>query len=188
MSSAPVVVKVGGSLFDLPDLGPRLKRWLDMLPPAPVLLVPGGGPTTDVVRALDQQHGLGEEKSHWLALQALGLNAHFLALLLGACPVIPDVDRQLAGLQVLDALPFARADERRPGHLPHDWTVTSDSVAARAAVVAGARRLVLLKSISIPQEIGWAEAERRGWVDPFFTRVVGRELEVEVLNFRSWGL
>lgn len=52
-----VVVKVGGSLFDLPDLGPRLRAWLKTLRTADVLLVPGGGPTADVVRSLDRAHG-----------------------------------------------------------------------------------------------------------------------------------
>ena len=36
--SAPVVVKVGGSLFDWPDLGPRLRAFLDTLKP-PILIV-----------------------------------------------------------------------------------------------------------------------------------------------------
>src|ERR1700737_80612 len=81
-SLAPVVVKVGGSLFDLPDLGPRLKSWLDELASFAVVLVPGGGPTANVVRELDRHHGLGEETAHWLALQALTFNAAFLAALL----------------------------------------------------------------------------------------------------------
>jgi aspartokinase-like uncharacterized kinase len=68
-SSGPVVVKVGGSLFDLPDLGPRLEVWLGAR--RSVVLVPGGGPTTDVVRALDRTHRLGEEAAHWLALRSI---------------------------------------------------------------------------------------------------------------------
>ena len=43
-----------------------------------ILLIPGGGPTADAIRTFDKAHGLGEEASHWLALHALALNAHFL--------------------------------------------------------------------------------------------------------------
>ena len=45
-----IVVKVGGSLFDHPRLGPGLRAYLDSLAPADVLLVPGGGPVAGAVR------------------------------------------------------------------------------------------------------------------------------------------
>jgi aspartokinase-like uncharacterized kinase len=170
-----VVVKVGGSLFDLPDLGPRLCAWLTALGAADVLLVPGGGPTADVVRALDRGHGLGEETSHWLALRALTLNAYFLqALFPGAAVVGQPHERPIPSAvpAILDAFRFAQADEGRPGQLPHCWAVTSDAVAARVAVTAGARQLVLLKSVTIPEGLTWAEAGQRGFVDEWFARVL----------------
>jgi aspartokinase-like uncharacterized kinase len=180
MPSAPIVVKVGGSLFDLPDLGPRLGQWLTTLAKPEILLLPGGGPTADLIRDLDRTHHLGEEAAHWLALQALSLNAHFLARLLSpfAQPVVieePDVCDSLwrnGRLPILDAHRFARADEGRPGCLPHRWSVTSDSVAARVAVVAGASQLTLLKSATLPEGIDWAEAGRRGFVDAYFAEAL----------------
>ena len=60
------VFKVGGSLFDLPDLGQRL-AWLAEAQLSTVLLVPGGGPTAEIIRNLDRRHRLGEEAAHWLA-------------------------------------------------------------------------------------------------------------------------
>lgn len=184
MSSNLVVVKVGGSLFDLPDLGPRLLSWLDALPNSTLLLVPGGGAMADVIRDLDRCHRLGEERSHWLALQAMVVNAHFLAALLPGCRVVPAVEAG-GGLQVLDAFRFALADERRPDHLPHRWSVTSDTVAARAALVFGARELILLKSIDMAPEMDWREAGRRGFVDGSFAEVVGTRLKVRAVNLRS---
>jgi aspartokinase-like uncharacterized kinase len=187
-----VVVKVGGSLFDLPELGPRLRAWLKTMGGADVLLVPGGGPTADVVRALDRAHGLGEEASHWLALRALTLNAYFLqALLPGAAIVVDPHERSLPSgrLAVLDPFGFAQADEARPRHLPHSWAVTSDSLAARAAVVAAARELILLKSVALPQGLSWEEAGRRGLVDEWFARAVAQapagSLAVRCVAFRG---
>jgi aspartokinase-like uncharacterized kinase len=180
MPSAPIVVKVGGSLFDLPDLGPQLGQWLTTLGTGEVLLLPGGGPTADVIRDLDRTHGLGEEVAHWLALQALSLNAHFLAHLLtpfaqpavveepGAC----DSLWRCGKLPILDAHRFARADEGRPGCLPHRWSVTSDSLAARVAVFTGASQLILLKAATLPEGIDWTEAGRRGFVDVCFAEVL----------------
>ena len=65
---SPVIVKVGGSLYDLPDLGPRLLRLLDRPEMQPTFVVPGGGRLVDDIRGLDRLHRLGEEASHWLAL------------------------------------------------------------------------------------------------------------------------
>jgi hypothetical protein len=168
----PIIAKVGGSLFDWPELGPRLRAWLDALLPLRAFLVPGGGPTADVIRELDRHHVLGEEASHWLALQALSLNARFLQVL-------------LPGAVIVDAHDFAREDESRPSALPHSWDVTSDSVALRVAKVTGARRLVLLKSVNFPPLIAAPEAGRRGLVDAYFASTQA-ETELYALNLRSW--
>jgi 5-(aminomethyl)-3-furanmethanol phosphate kinase len=190
---SPTVVKVGGSLYDLPDLGPRLRYWLAKDAPPRVLLVPGGGPTADVVRAFDQRFRLGEEAAHWLALRALTVNAHLLAELVGG-PVVGDWGECPAAwgagrVPVLDGFAFAAADEVRPDHLPHSWAVTSDSLAARAAVVGEAGRLILLKSVGIPEGIDWSEAARRGWVDAWFPSVLRQRpgLRVTTIAFRDPG-
>ncbi|HTU19407.1 MAG TPA: hypothetical protein VMG10_15205 [Gemmataceae bacterium] len=189
------VVKVGGSLYDLANLGPRLRRWLDeQFADIRVVLVPGGGGTADMIRHLDRCHGLGEETSHWLALRALSLNAHFLAGLLPAAFVAGKLEALRAAweknrLPVLDVHEFARDDEERSGRLPHSWAVTSDAVAARVAVVVQARHLVLLKSATIPPGTSWKEAGRRGLVDAMFTEVLREapaDLQVSAVNLRRW--
>jgi aspartokinase-like uncharacterized kinase len=191
----PFVVKVGGSLFDLPNLGTRLVNWLVTLACREILLVPGGGAAADVVRAADRCHHLGEQPSHWLALRALSLNAHLLAVLLprfSSAQVVEEIGActgawQNGFLPILDPLSFARQDEDRNGHLPHCWDVTSDSLAARVALVVQARELVLLKSVTIPPEITWEEAGHRGFVDAAFAGVVGQELKVKAVNLRQEG-
>lgn len=195
----PVVVKVGGSLYDLPDLGPRLGQWLSELDTSNVVLVPGGGPAADVVHDLDRRHGLGEEAAHWLALHALILNAHFLARLLTAKkPVVTGEEAALPALwrqgklPILDAYAFSQADDHQPERLPHRWEVTSDSVAARLAMVTQARRLILLKSVAIPPHLDWQEAGTQGFVDRHFGLLLQArgakppDLEVQALNFRKW--
>jgi aspartokinase-like uncharacterized kinase len=170
-----IVVKVGGSLFDHPRLGPGLAAYLDSLAPAKVVLVPGGGRVVDAVRELDRVHGLGDDMAHTLAVWALGIAAEFLTHAVARRPRVT----------VLDCYRFVVDDESRPGRLPHSWDVTSDSIAARAAVVDEAERLVLLKSVDVPPGTSWDEAAKRGWVDPYFAKVVaGAPFPVEVVNFR----
>jgi aspartokinase-like uncharacterized kinase len=180
-----LVVKVGGSLYDLPELGPRLRRFLASLGEVDRLIVPGGGVTADAIRAFDRDHHLGAEPSHWLALRACAVNAHFLARLLPGVPVVA-LPEECCGLGILDPFTFALADEGRPGCLPHHWDATSDSVAARVAVVARAD-LVLLKSITLPEGMSWSEAAAAGHVDTTFPGVVAEGgLRVRAVNLRAW--
>jgi aspartokinase-like uncharacterized kinase len=169
-----IVVKVGGSLYDHRKLRPGLGEFLTpLLRAGPVILVPGGGPFADAVRAMDRVHALGDEASHWLALRTLSTAALFLKM------IVPTAD----GLSILDPFDFARADDA----LPHSWDATSDSVAARVAFVERADRLILLKSIDVPPETPWDVAAERGWVDRHFPSIVAASgLTVEVLNFRRW--
>ncbi len=175
------IVKVGGSLYDLPDLGPRLRAWLGT---TRTLLVPGGGPTTDAIRTLDRVHGLGEEASHWLALHALSVNAHFLARLLPGARVVSRLPTPTDGANafVLDPLAYFREDDQRPGALPHRWQVTGDSLAVRVAVCAEARALVLLKSVSPGPDGKWD-----GIVDEFFAAALlqAPDLHVRIINLRT---
>lgn len=165
------IVKVGGSLFDLPDLGPRLRAWLVQLNAPRVLLVPGGGGVADAVRALDRTHHLGEETSHWLAIEAMSINARFLNVLLPEASVVAHIPTESMNLHILDALPFFRADDVRQDHLPHNWQVTSDSLAVRVAMLAGTRQLILLKSVDC-QGGDWNDAIRAGIVDGYFADAV----------------
>lgn len=195
MRSCVSVVKVGGSLYDLPDLGSRLRRWLaEQCAGQCIVVVPGGGPPVDAIRRLDRCHGLGEEASHWLALRALSVNAHFLASLLPGAEVCSATGElgtvwEKNRLAVLDVHEFAREDEMQRGRLPHNWAAASDAFAARAAVTLQAGRLILLKSTTIPPGLDWAEAGRRGFVDTMFAEVLRdapADLCIRAINLRTW--
>jgi aspartokinase-like uncharacterized kinase len=199
LRSSPVVVKIGGSLYDLPDLGPRLRAWLASQAGA-MILVPGGGPMVEALRQLDRIHHLGEEACHWLALRTLTINAQFLAQLLPGSVIIRDPEhaarasvdpgqRPRGAVTIMDMYPFAVADEANPGRLPHGWDVTSDSLAVRVAIVAQARRLVLLKSAGLPG--GFDPQGALGFpgntVDHHFHEALRQapDLQVELVNFRA---
>ena len=65
-----VVVKVGGSLYDWPELGPRLQQFVATLAGRSVVLVPGGGRLPTLFARLDAAHHLGDAAAHWLTLAA----------------------------------------------------------------------------------------------------------------------
>jgi aspartokinase-like uncharacterized kinase len=183
------IVKVGGSLYDWPELGERLRAWLAQLDVEHVLLVPGGGAAADAIRALDRVHHLGEETSHWLAIRALSLKACFLQRLLTDAELVSDPVAETPWLGVLDPFPFFAADEQHTDHLPHDWRVTSDSLAVRVAVVTQARELVLLKSLE--WTLGdWPHAMEAGVVDTYFGEALQQAspgLRTRIVNLRTWS-
>jgi aspartokinase-like uncharacterized kinase len=192
-----VVIKVGGSLLDWPELPGRLVAFLarcrDEAPveDAKFLLVAGGGPAADLVRTLDRIHGLGDVRAHWLAVRAMDLCAEILTALLPGAAVVcrPEMLESVWNLGAVPVLAPSRfleeIDACGPDRLAESWLVTSDSIAARIAVILGGRRLILLKSKGLPPDADREDAARLGLVDPMFP-AVARELElVELVCLRD---
>jgi aspartokinase-like uncharacterized kinase len=175
-----IVAKVGGSLFELPDLAQRLRSWIEHQQ-GHVLLVPGGGSLVAAIRQLDRLHGLGEECSHWLALRAMTMNAHVLAKLISDVAVIHRHGQStVAKVNILDAFAFFEVHDL----LPHSWDVTSDSIAAQVAISFVADALVLLKSARPPGPV--ATWSTNGYCDPWFSRIVEHaRMSVTAENLRE---
>ncbi|MFH5806548.1 hypothetical protein [Alienimonas sp. DA493] len=174
----PTVYKLGGSLFDRPDLAGRLGALLAGEPRA--LVVAGGGAVADAVRDWDRVHRLGEERAHRLACEALGVTARFVVALLPGAELAAtreaasDVWEQ-GGVAVLDLPAFLAAEEPRdPDPPPHTWDTTSDALAAWVARRWPAGRLVMLKSCE----------QRPDAVDRHFARF-SAGLAVEWVNLRG---
>lgn len=177
------VIKLGGSLLDLPDLPERFDRYLERHPRERPVIVCGGGEVVEQLRKWDRLYAIGDEPCHWIALRALTINALVLERVLPRAVHVEKVD-DLArawseGLRpLLDPWRFiCDVDTRDADPLPRGWSVTSDSIAARMARSLGARELVLLKSVSIPPGLSPTEAAARGAVDPVFPHAA-RGLEV----------
>jgi aspartokinase-like uncharacterized kinase len=165
-----IVVKLGGSLFTEPLLGPTLRQWLITLS-EPVVIFPGGGSFADVVRELDSVHKFSSSESHWLAIRSLSLSTFFLQQLLGS------------QLDILDAYEFFTKHDITP----HSWTVTSDSLSLAYAQHQQASKLVLLKSITKPDEASWEQAANLELVDRYFPTLHEQNpIPVELINFRAW--
>jgi aspartokinase-like uncharacterized kinase len=185
-------VKVGGSLFDLPDLRERLEAWRKRQPPATNLFIAGGGNFAEALRELDRLHHLGERDVHWLSIEAMSITAKFLRSLLHvgllrSCDEIQDAAHDTRPTEwVLDPLMFYDEEEPcLPGtKLPTSASVTSDSIAARLAEVTHADELVLLKS-RLPDSASIATESSAGYVDEFFPSIASTLKRVRCVNLRD---
>lgn len=184
MAEPPVEVwKVGGSLFELPELGERLSTLIAQRRPRRALLIAGGGPAADVVRRWDAVHLLGDEAAHSLALRAMSLGEDLLHTLLpDTVPAASRADAEAAWngakTPILRSAEFLRSEERvAESRLPHNWHVTSDSIAAWVAWRWPAGELLLLKSVAVD--------EAASSVDEEFAAVAGRLPRLSWVNLRD---
>lgn len=185
------VVKVGGSLLQRADFTPSLECWLATSAPRAevvhrVLLV-GGGEAVNELRARDAEAPLGDDVAHWRAIALMHELGESLARSMPALHSVATLGELLPRLQ--DAgdtllLPQRFLEVEEPGlpgtTLPVGWHVTSDSIAARLAIVLGAARLRLLKSRSPTRDEArsWARAAEGGFVDGYFPELAGGIAEV----------
>jgi aspartokinase-like uncharacterized kinase len=184
------VIKLGGSLLDLGDLLPRVRAFLDADGGPCPLIVVGGGGAADLVRAWDNMHRLGDERSHWLAIRAMQFNAHLVLTLLKNTRIVrnareADAAWRAGQVAMLDPLAWLKRDEQDGVAIPHRWSFTSDSIAAHVARRLGASRLTLLKSTLPAQDCGMDCAAGVGVVDDDFPLVAAGLPHVELVNLRA---
>lgn len=184
------VFKIGGSLFDLPNLPAIIRHLLAQRPGNAALLIAGGGGLADVVREWDRIHHLGDAVAHDLALQAMDLTASLLARFFPEARMVRS-PRQVAmavadhALSILCAGCFLPAAERdQPPPLEHTWRVTSDSIAAWTAGVLRAEELVLVKSVPLPPNATPGAAAAAGLVDESFPTFAERLPAISWVNAR----
>jgi aspartokinase-like uncharacterized kinase len=176
------VVKVGGSLLDLPDLPARLTAYIDTLEQCVAMIV-GGGRAADLVRGFNKLHQLDETDGHWLAVRAMQLNAHMVMTQLPNAQLVRDTDdcrAAWAANKVALVDPMAWVD-----HVPHRWTFTSDSIAAHVATRLQATKLTLLKSTLPKGDCGIACATGLGMVDEDFDAASRDVAYIELVNLRA---
>lgn len=147
----PTVVKLGGSHA----FAPHLKAWIEALARCGgrVVVVPGGGPFADAVRAAQSKMGFDDRAAHRMALLAMEQYGCALASL----------DDRMAPTASLTAIRAALADGRVPvwlparmalaaKEIPASWEVSSDSLAAWLAGRLRAPRLILVKQVVMQRE------------------------------------
>ncbi len=166
--NAPAVIKIGGSTASSLDL----RHWAGLVARCGgrAVVVPGGGPFADAVRAVQPQMGFDDAAAHHMAMLGMEQFGHALA----------SFDRRLAVADSDAALRSVLAEGKVPvwlparmamnaADIPATWQVTSDSLAAWLAGELGAARLFLMKQVELPgQPLAATVLVERGVVDAAF--------------------
>lgn len=172
-SGGVVIAKLGGSHAFSQHLGP----WLDALARGAgrLVIVPGGGPFAEAVRAAQGPMRFDDRAAHRMALLAMEQYGCALAngrALLTITHSAADIRANLRARKVPVWAPSRMV--LRANDVPWSWDVTSDSLAAWLAGVLRVRRLLLVKSIApLAASARAAELSARGVVDAAFPRFLG---------------
>ena len=142
----PTVIKLGGSFAFSPDL----KDWIAAIAGCAgrAVIVPGGGPFADLVRAAQAQMGFDDRAAHrmgLLAMEQFGCAIKSLHEAVSLADSPDSIRRGLTSSQVPVWLPSRMALDVTD--IPQSWDVTSDSLAAWLAGKIGAERLLLVKQV-----------------------------------------
>ena len=165
---ALTVIKLGGSTAFALDL----RRWAATVAECGgrAVIVPGGGPFADTVRAAQLRMGFDDAAAHHMALLAMQQFGHALASFdkrLPAVDNLADLQRTLNDRNVPIWLPARMA--MQAAEIAASWEVTSDSLAAWLAGKLRAARLLLLKQVDLPTDaVSACELAAKGIVDPAF--------------------
>ncbi len=146
--SGPTVIKLGGSFA----FSPELRDWIKaiVVHAGRIVIVPGGGPFADAVRAAQAPMGFDDCAAHHMGLLAMeqyGCAITSLDDRLQLADSLEAIRQGLAAGKIPVWLParMALAD----ASIPPSWDVTSDSLAAWLAGRIGAERLVLVKHAEV---------------------------------------
>ena len=183
------IIKIGGSLLDLPQLPQRLNEVISQSDANSQLLITGGGQCANVVRQWDAIHHIGEQTCHWIAIRAMQFNTHLLATVLPDAAIISSKQQLQSGkVHLLDPFAWLEREQQQGITIPHLWQFTSDSVAAHLAKQLQSPRLTLCKSTLPKNDCGLSCAAELGIVDKQFPNAAAGLPYVELINLRDENL
>tara|TARA_R110002049_G_scaffold127650_2_gene284494 strand:+ start:271 stop:846 length:576 start_codon:yes stop_codon:yes gene_type:complete len=137
-----IVVKLGGSLYNSPELKHWLQSLVETSISTPIVIVPGGGPFADQVREAQTLHHFDDSSAHHMALMAMKQFGLMLIALEAKC-------QPFNALKLEQSLSVWLPDDSllMEPSLTHSWDVTSDSLSLWLASKLDAEQLFLVKHI-----------------------------------------
>ncbi len=111
-----------------------------------IIIIPGGGSFANFVRRIDEELELGADLAHWMAIYSINYNGVILNRKYPDLETIEELKTfQDAKQMFCIFLPYSFL--RKDDTLPHNWDVTSDSIALYVANKLKLSRCFLIKNV-----------------------------------------
>ena len=150
MKYKEAVFKIGGKILEnsnnIKSTFSQLTQLFEKEILQKIMVIPGGGSLANFVRSLDDALHIGDDLAHWIAIYSMNYNG---IILNGKYPNLETIEElktfQNAKQMFCIFLPysFLRGDDT----LPHNWDVTSDSIALYVANKLKLSQCFLIKNI-----------------------------------------
>lgn len=177
-----IVVKLGGSLYNTPELSLWLHTLADLSVTMPMIIVPGGGPFANQVRDAQTLHHFSDAKAHHMALIAMKQFGLMLTALEDKCRPF-DAHKPEQSLSVWlpdDSLLSESA-------LIHSWDLTSDSLALWFASKLEAKHLFLVKHVH-PCTASIQQLTRHHVIDQSFADLFANYIiPTQIIHYQSYA-
>ena len=112
-----------------------------------IIIIPGGGSFANFVRKIDKELELGADLAHWMAIYSMNCNGQILTKNYPDLEIIEDLKTFQDSDQIFCVLlPYNLL--HKDDILPHNWDVTSDSIALHVANKLKLKECFLIKNIS----------------------------------------
>ncbi|MEM4888532.1 MAG: hypothetical protein QXJ64_03730 [Thermosphaera sp.] len=148
-----IVVKLSGHLIKYSNVIKETLSNIKLLSTtASFVLVPGGSLFADSVRELQEKLFFNNDIAHWLAIKAMEMYGSYIANLDESNTVtevydLSEVYEAVSAGKIPILMPYRLM--RKFDELPHDWSVTSDSIAVYIASLLKANMVIFAKPISV---------------------------------------
>jgi aspartokinase-like uncharacterized kinase len=195
------VVKIGGSILapssqnqsDQPQANwaEKLLRWQQQsMSDWQTIYIAGGGEFANEVRRQQIDWQLDDFASHQVCMALLSGTAELLSHRLGNLPIYQPSEfttGKKSGFGDCVLSPEKIYEQCNLAHVPKDWSVTSDSLAAIFTTLSGAKKLVLVKSTDIPEVIepSLQSLADVGLVDMYFPQAADSVPEILWVNLNA---
>lgn len=139
----PIVVKLGGSLYNTPELNLWLKALASYSEQQAIVIVPGGGPFANLVRDAQGLHRFDDKTAHHMAIVAMKQFGLLLSSLEPKCQPLSLNKNESAALSVW----LPEDSLLQESSIEQSWGVSSDSLALWLANTLSASQLLLIKQV-----------------------------------------
>lgn len=150
MQTNHAIFKIGGKLIEnrnnLESTMNQLTQLYEQEIISKIIIIPGGGSYANFIRILDNELNLGDDLAHWMAVYSMNYNGIELNRNYPEIDCIDDFKKlQVIKKKFCIFLPATYL--RNNDDLPHNWEVTSDSIAFYIACKLQLNLCFLIKDI-----------------------------------------
>lgn len=144
------VFKIGGSILEnfenLNSTILQLTKLFEKKIIQKIIIIPGGGTFANFIRTLYNELKFNDELAHWMAIISMNYNGIELSKKFPKLKIFEDINKLKEIERSLSIfLPYRFLKEN--DILPHNWQVTSDSIALFLAKTFGLKECFLIKNV-----------------------------------------